>query len=360
MNKIYSSLAVILTCISGASVAQTTITSAAMPQVGFVYNMIADTDNVNGDLAAFVVTPGSSTAQNWNYSTNFNNVYGESTSFLAASAGAGSANFPGATMAVAQSNGTDWIYFTGTTGGLYIDGAHIVQQGTPVDIDITPNSLFMATPCTYGYTNNALSTATFTTVAMGYTVQVRHFADRTVTADAFGSLTTPVATYPNTLRVKTFESTVDSIFLDILGSWNFFTFQTDTTITYNWLQNSQDAQLMQIEMNKTGTAVTKASHLQSFSNGVATVTQAGSAFNLYPNPAAHITYLTYENKTSGNVSLQMFDMSGRMVGQLLNEGQGVGKQKILINVESMHLPKGLYFLQLNYDNKLQTIKLSVN
>jgi len=357
MKKLYSFLVIALTVSAGKMAAQTTITAAAMPQIGYVYNMMVDT--AASDLPTFTVSAGSASAQTWNYSAEFANVYGETIAFVTPSSGAGSSDFPNATMAVQQPNLTDWAYFIGNSGGLYIDGAYVTAQGTQVAIDLAPNALFMATPSTYGFNNNGQSTATFTAVVQGNTFQVRHWQDRTVTADAFGSLTTPIATYPNTLRLKTFEASIDSIFVDVLGSWNFFTSQTDSTTSYMWVQNSPDAQLMQIDMDKAG-VVTKAQCLQSFSNGVAQIAEPKAGFNLYPNPATHMTHLTYENKASGAVSLQMFDMSGRKIGDLLNEDQAIGKQKIFINVESMHLPKGLYFLQLKNSDGLQTVKLSVN
>lgn len=346
-----------LSLISAGLAAQPTITSVVVPQVGYVYNMASDTTAT--DLPTFTVSAGSASAQTWDYTNMFNNVYGETTSFVAPSTGAGSSNFPNATVAVQQSNMTDWIYFIGNSNGLFIDGAHVVQQGSAVDIDLTPNQVFLPTPSTYGYNNQANSTATFTTVASGYTVMVNHYADRTVSGDAFGSLTTPTSTYPNTLRIKTYEKTIDSVFFYILGSWNFALRQTDTTTTYMWVQNSQDAQLMQINLNKAN-AVTKASYLSSFSNGIATYSNADAGFNLYPNPASNVTYLSYENKNSGPVSLQLFDMNGRMLGDLLNENQAIGKHKVMINLESMHLPKGLYFVQFRNSEGTQNGKLSVN
>lgn len=353
MNKLYSFLAFGL--LTSAAIAQTTLTTAALPQVGYIYNMGADTSAT--DLPTFTVSAGSAVAQTWNYSAEFANIYGESTTFQAPSAGAGNSNFPSATLAVQQSNGTDWVYFVGNTGGLFVDGAYVLAQGSMVALDLIPNSLFMATPSTYGYNNNAQSTATATITIGSNTFQVRHWADRTVNADAFGSLTTPTGTFPNTLRVKAFEASIDSIFVDVFGTWNFVQRQTDSTTTYNWLQNSADAQLMQIDMDKAG-AVTKATYLMSFSNGVATINEPSTSFGLYPNPAGNVTYLNYINNNSGNVSLQMFDMDGRLVGNLVNENQAIGKQKVLINLEAMHLPKGVYFLRLTNSDGTQTIKLS--
>lgn len=355
MKKLYSFLALTTLLASGLS-AQTTITATALPQVGYVYNMASDT--TPADLPTFTVTAGSSSAQNWNYSSQFANVYGESTSFVAPSSGQGYTNFSSSNLASDQGGG-NWGYFITNGSGLFIDGAYGNIQGTYVAIDFSPNEVVIPVPCTYNTSNNGISVASFTTTYNSQTVLVKHTADRRLIADAFGSLTTPTATYPNTIRLKTWEGTSDSIFFNILGSWNFVTRQTDTTTTYTWLQNTQDAQLMQISEDKTG-AVTKAQYLMSFSNGVATINQQQAAFNLFPNPASNMTYLTYHNNQSGNVSLEMFDMNGRLIGNLLDENQSIGNHSVMINVESMHLPKGLYFLRLLNGDGLQTIKLSVN
>lgn len=359
MKKFYSFLTLALTFTGGALVAQPTLTSAVIPQVGYTYNMISDTDAV--DLPTFTVSAGSGTAQTWNYTAEFNIVYGQATSFVAPSSGTGSSNFPNATVAVQQSNLTDWIYFLSNANGFYVDGIYLNQTGgVQAAVDLVPNSLFMpANNATYGFNNNTLSTATFTTTAQGNTFQIRHRADRTVTADAFGSLTTPTATYPTTLRLKTFEASIDSIFIDVFGSWTLFSRQTDSSTAYMWAQNSNDALVMQIDLDKANN-VTKASYLQSFSFGIAQIDQNDKGYNLFPNPSNGVSYLTYTNESSGNVSLQVFDMNGRLVGNLLNEDQAIGKQKIRINVESLHLPKGLYFLQLKNSTGTQNIKLSVN
>ncbi len=357
MKKFYSFVTLALTLTGGVLSAQPTITTAAIPQVGYVYQMMADT--TPADLLTFTVSAGSASAQNWNYSAEFANTYGESTSFVAPSSGTGSSSFPNATVAALQANGTDWAYFVGSANGFYIDGLYTTQQGANAAVDIAPDVLFMPTPSTYGFSNNTLSMATFTAVVQTQTVQVRHSQDRTVTADAHGSLTTPIATYPNTLRIKTFEATIDSIFINVLGTWNYALSQTDSTTSYMWVQNSPDAQLMQIDMDKAG-AVTKAQCMQSFQNSVAQINEPSAGFNLFPNPASGVAYLTYENKASTNVSLHMYDMSGRLVGNILNEDQAIGKQKVRINVEAMHLPKGIYFLQLKNNEGVQTTKISVN
>ena len=343
--------------LAAAGSAQTTLTSAAMPQAGYVYSFASDT--AASDLPTFTVSAGSASAQTWNYTTEFANVYGESTSFVAPSSGAGASNFPGATLAAAQPNGTDWVYFEGNTNGFYVDGVYMNFQGSMAAIDFSPNALVMATPSTYGYNNNTVSYATTTLTVSGATYQLRHKGDRTVTADAFGSLTTPTGTYPNTLRVKTYDVNTDSVFIDVFGSWSFFTMFADSGTTYTWYQNTPDAQLMEIELDGNN-VVTKAKYLQSFSNGVAQVEKAEAKLSVYPNPVSEGARLTYENKSPGTVTLQMFDMNGRLVADLLKQDQSAGSQHIYLNTSVLRLPQGMYFLRLRNSEGIQTIKVSIH
>lgn len=354
MKKIYKlvSVLVLLALGKNAMAQATTITATALPQVGYVYNMLSDT--AHGDRATFTVSAGSSSAQTWNYTplwTASDSTYAEPTSFVLPSSGSGSSNFPSSNLATLDNTGT-WAYFITGSSGLLVDGVYTTIQGTPTAIDFTPNPTQIPVPYTYGSTpvvNNY--TATFAVSG----ITVHHRAMRTITADAFGSITTPSGTYSNTLRLKTHELTSDSAFFGT----TFVQAQYDTTTNYNWVQNNQAALVMSMDLDHTG-KVTKVSYLQSFSNGVATINQPKASFNLFPNPASDMMYLTYENKTAGMVSLQLIDLTGKQVAVLLNEQQGVGTQQVAVNVSALHLAKGMYFLQLNSNNNLQTKKLTIN
>ncbi len=355
MKKIYNSLSIIaFVAVCNNAMAQApTITAAAMPQIGFTYNMLSDT--AHGDVLTFTISAGSASTQVWNYTTQWDSTYADATAFVAPGSNPGASSFPSSNLA-ANLNGT-WGYFISGASGLLLDGADAVISGTTTAIvDYIPNATQIPVPFTYTSTpviNNY--NATFTVTISGFPATVYHRANGIITADAFGSLTTPAGTYPNTLRTKTYEITSDSAFIGT----TFVFAQYDTTTTYSWIQNSQDAHLMEIDLDHTG-AVKKAQYLQSFSNGVATINQPSASFNLFPNPTSDMTYLTYENKTSGLVNLQLIDVTGKQITILINEQQGVGTQKLAINTAALHLPKGLYFLQLNSNNSLQTIKLSIN
>src|ERR1700751_6085932 len=136
MNKLYVSLSVFASvALSNAALAQTTITTAALPQVGFTYNMAVDT--TAADKPAFLpVSAGSATAQTWNYSALFANTYGAANSFVAPAGNPGASSFPNATMASDQGGG-NWAYFIAGTNGLVIDGANAIIQSNTAIVDYT-------------------------------------------------------------------------------------------------------------------------------------------------------------------------------------------------------------------------------
>ncbi|MFI5141437.1 MAG: T9SS type A sorting domain-containing protein, partial [Bacteroidia bacterium] len=338
--------------LSNAALAQTTITSAVMPQVGYTYNQMADT--AAADRITFTVSPGSSSAQSWDYSTLFANTYAATTSFVAPGGNPGASSFPNSTLASSQGGGT-WAYFKTGASGLLVDGANAVIQGNTAIVDYVPDEILIPTPFTYSNTVNNVYGATFTLTVSSFPATVHHRANRTITADAFGTLKTPAGTYNNVLRVKTYEITSDSVFVGVSNVQN----QYDTTTTYNWVQNTADAMLMEIDINKSG-AVTKAQYLQSFSNAINNIKHIDLATNLYPNPASAFTTLTYENATTAKVSASIFDVTGRQVATLLNnQEQAAGKQTLAIDVTNLQLPKGLYMVQLTVNAATKTLKLNI-
>src|SRR6185437_2477253 len=253
MNKLYISLSVAATlALSNTALAQTTITSAASPTVGYTYNMAADT--TPADMPTFTVSPTSATAQSWDYSAVFANTYMAPTSFVAPSGNPGATSFPNSNLATDQGGGT-WGYLISNSSGLFIDGVNASVSGVTAILDFSPNAPQMPTPFTYSNTTTVTYTAVANTTYSGTPVQIRHLATRTVTADAFGSIITPAGTYSNTLRVHTSEITSDIVFI-VFGAPSYFTGRFDTTSNYSWYQNTPNALVMSIDQNTAG-ATTK-------------------------------------------------------------------------------------------------------
>ena len=354
MKKFYISLSLVTSMfIANKGIAQITLTSAYLPQVGYTYNMVVDT--TTAEMPTFTVSAGSASAQVWDYSAGFSSVYSAATSFVAPGSNPGASSFPNSNLASDQGGG-NWGYLISGTTGLFVDGAYVSAQGVTAALDFNPNAPQLPTPFAYGNTTTVTYTAIGNTTYGGILpVVINHHAVRTVTADAFGSLTTPTGTYSNTLRVMTYEVSHDSISVTGNNPINRY----DTTTNYSWYQNSLDALVMSIDQNTAG-AATKAQYLQTFSNAINTIKHSELATNLYPNPASTLSFLSYENVTSSKVSANIFDLTGKQVAAILNnQQQAAGKQTLTIDVNNLQLAQGLYMVQLTVNGTTKTLKLNV-
>ncbi|KAA0244619.1 MAG: T9SS C-terminal target domain-containing protein, partial [Chlorobiota bacterium] len=75
----------------------------------------------------------------------------------------------------------------------------------------------------------------------------------------------------------------------------------------------------------------------------------------YPNPFNPTTTISYSIKTSGEVSLKVYDMLGTEVASLVNENQEAGNYSVTFNASN--LPSGIYVYALTSGNFVDTKKL---
>ena len=361
MKKIYVSFLVsCLIAFAGnlalAQVASPTITTAATPTVGLIYNMMSDT--AVADLPMFTVSAGSSTAQTWNYTTQFVTTYSNPTSFVAPAGNPGASSFPGATLASNQ-GGSTWAYFSTSTSGMNLIGVDITKMGISAALTFTPAVQEFPTPFTYSNSVTSVSKASTVVTYSSIPVTIVAHENQTITADAFGTITTPAGTYTNTLRYKIKSITSDSA-TAIISPTPLYS-SIDSTIQYSWYENSTNSLVMSITMSAKNDSVRTAQYLQNVTfAGISTVKQTLLTTNLYPNPTSGISYLSYENQTSANVSAAIFDVTGRHVATLINnQQQAAGKQTVSIDVNNLQLSQGLYMVQLTVNGAMKTLKLNV-
>ena len=79
---------------------------------------------------------------------------------------------------------------------------------------------------------------------------------------------------------------------------------------------------------------------------------------IYPNPFNSTSTISFSLDTQGEVSLQMFDMTGQLLRDLI-PGTNMGQGEYKIIVEAADLPAGSYSIRLqqNYNIQTQTISL---
>lgn len=85
-----------------------------------------------------------------------------------------------------------------------------------------------------------------------------------------------------------------------------------------------------------------------------------SNFVTYPNPVTNTLSINYYVKEAGFVSLQLFDLSGRLVKEILSENNSTaGNKTQTVNMNS-GLKSGVYFLRYTNENNVETKKIVVN
>jgi hypothetical protein len=73
----------------------------------------------------------------------------------------------------------------------------------------------------------------------------------------------------------------------------------------------------------------------------------------YPNPFNPSTTITYQIPKEANVKISIFDTSGRLVKEILNETQTEGLHQVTwdgTNKNNAHVASGIYFYTANIDN----------
>ena len=85
-------------------------------------------------------------------------------------------------------------------------------------------------------------------------------------------------------------------------------------------------------------------------------------FSVYPNPFSSATTISFSIAQSGNVSIQIFDLSGRLIITLANKKMEAGNHQLIWNANDENgnaVSSGIYLLRLNTGSYSETKKLSV-
>lgn len=93
-------------------------------------------------------------------------------------------------------------------------------------------------------------------------------------------------------------------------------------------------------------------------NAVNNQTEISSNYSLYqnyPNPFNPITIISYELRVTSIVSLNVYDISGKFVKNLVNKRQNAGKYEVAFSGDG--LPSGVYVYQLKAGNNTETKKM---
>jgi len=89
--------------------------------------------------------------------------------------------------------------------------------------------------------------------------------------------------------------------------------------------------------------------------GINEVNKTISNLKVFPNPFSNTTTFTYTLKENQKVNLSIYDITGRMVKQLVNENQSQGEHALSFNAAG--LQAGIYYYRLEAGDEVATGKL---
>jgi len=316
--------------------AQITITSSHLPVAGQSF-----VDAVDDTYNAPILLGGAN--QNWNYTT-LQNLEQDTTAFVsAATTPYGPTYFPSSNLAIHTPEDSLYLYITTNTNGLYIDGYYFYTSQAPFGqnaIPFSPSYLFIPTPFTYLDTQTSFYKYVIDIdTALPY-LRFVHQVNQAIVGDGYGALQLPNATYSNTLRVKSTETTFDSLLADTIGNGTYFLIDPPTVSqlsSYYWLQAAQPVILLTLASDSLGFMCDRSSYVLSSTTSVQEPQPETKVnVNVYPNPASGLVNVSLLYEGTSNTVFRLFDLSGRVIRETSLEG--IQQYGFYVN----HLERGVY------------------
>ena len=336
-----------------------TITNANFPNTGEIWVEFIDT---TGSLVT--ISPAGS-GQIWNYGTSFNVGDTSAVNFRPLTDAPAYMNLPSTFSSADMMVLDDLIdssatVFESNSTGFYFDGLY--DQGLFVDsqlglnqsyVDFNPDRLIVPAPFAINDTRNNNARFGFTLSFSGITINSRTYFIQSFEADASGTLTTPMGTFNNVLRIKEFTYQLDSTSYTppVLPDT---TSMQDTSITYIFVHANSHCLLMTADVDPVSLQVTEASYYDPI---VAVGNEETNTIpvSIYPNPAGDEFYL---NHIRNNSTIQIFDVTGKLINN-----QYLGGLESNVKVNTADMPAGYYFFNISnpvngnyYNGKFEVVK----
>lgn len=298
--------------------------SGIMPVVGSTYSMV--TTNY--------VSEGSAGAnQTWNLP--FQTATSGSNTGVTPGSTPNGASFPQAT--VAFSSGGASIYYKGTTAAMQNCGV-VNGSGTVMSYSDLEDMLHFP----FTYTNTYTDTWSVNYVQASYNYY--RWGTTTVTADAYGTLTTPDGTFANVTRVHFYQSYKDST--NIVSMPFVINYENDE---YMWYLNGNHNVIAAVFTLTTDASPNPFTGGFYMTNVVAGVNDfsALTALSVAPNPATDVANFTVDLNQAKEVNVSIFNYAGQEIGKSITTAGFTGENKISISVAE--LPAGSYFAIVSLD-----------
>lgn len=284
------------------------------------------------------VSPGSAGAnQTWNLSA-MSATATNSASFVTV-ASTPLPSFPNANMSF--KSGTSYQYYKTSTTALQncngISSGSIVIQYTNLEDQLH-------FPFNYGNTYSDTWQGSYTILSTNF---IRK-GTTTVTADGYGTLTTPAGTFTNVMRVHLYTVYKDSI---VSNGFEFNRIDEE----YRWYAPNSHYHVASVytSTNSSNPNTTSGSYMDNFVNvGLLENQNKLSIVNLFPTPASDVLNISFPEGISGNVDVSVYNVQGQQLKKQVCNTLSTDNQSINVS----DLPGGLYFLQLKADGMVSCSK----
>ena len=315
-----------------ASVAQPILTATGVsPVVG---------ENFTHFVSASYYSPGSAGAnQTWDLTS----ISGSSTgvvNVVTPGSTANGASFPNANAAFSYPSGSVSYYKTSATAlqnyGAFTSGV-VMAYTNPEDI--------LHFPFNYTNTYNDGWSAQFNSGGYDY----YRVGTTSVTADGYGTLTTPIGIYTNVMRVHINEEYEDSAYI---GGPYYIDYSNDEYIWYKEGTHIQIAWVYTFISSISGT-INVGAYL-SANYGMEDMANLISSSNLYPNPASDIVNIDFTLTENRKSDIRIFNALGQQV-KISETIEGIqGVNNFQLNMADM--PEGIYYAQILVEDKVAANK----
>ncbi len=287
------------------------------------------------DTTAFQPGPAGSNVT-WNF-PNLVSTLQATLSFKSPSNTTGGSLFPAANLA-GETNylgNIDRSFFLDDVSGRFTVGA-ISNAGSTVDY--TDFQQLISFPFTYNdtFTDNFEAT----TSNMGSMMTRKGTAK--VLADAYGSLTTPIGTFNNVIRIKTIMQYKDSS--DFLGDVAFY-----DEVRWEWFSPSSPNQLMthsRLRINFLGTISTINSVTYQLLTGMSLEDENNSfsAFKILPGSNQNQVTLLVQLENPAKIQVELYSLNMQKLAVYAFPQPLYGNQKQELDLP--HLSPGVYFFKI--------------
>jgi hypothetical protein len=335
MKKMLPTLAAwnfILFC--SASLAQPILTATGLnPVLNESYTM----------KASEYLSPGSAGAnQTWNLNFTTGTSGGLST-FVTPSSTPNASSFPNANIALNRPSASTVVYYK-TSGSAFQNHGVIGGSASTVMAYTNPEDL-MHYPFAYNNTYTDNWAAVFVSGANTF----YRTGTTTVTADGYGKLTTPTATYTNVMRIHFVQDYQDST--DVFGQPYVISYYNDQ---YMWYKEGTHFPLASVyEVTTDGGDFEGGNYLMG-SSSIDPSPSFISSSNLFPNPASDKATIEFSLKENKRADVVLLNAVGQQVEstQIVDGVNGLNT----VQLDVANLPEGIYMAEMIVDGMVATTK----